>query len=124
MIQTGQRLLAQQKYTEAQHALQAARTLYPGDAVANHLLQQANQGVESARNTPAAKTVPPEAKKAPEPPAATDARALYQKHMAAGQQHLQANQFAAAAVQFEAALRVVPGDPAATQLLQRARKGK
>lgn len=138
-IQGGVRLANQKKFPEALQTLQAAKALYPNDPQVNQLLAQTAQAWDAAKKAdvpPPPKQEPPkqappkqiEPKKAPgEDPAkkkAADDRVQYQAHIARGQQLLTQRQFPQAAQQFEAALRLIPGDPAATAFLQQARTAK
>ena len=48
----------------------------------------------------------------------------FNNRLAEGQKHLQARRFAEAVREFEAALRIMPGNQTATDLLNQAKKGK
>jgi tetratricopeptide (TPR) repeat protein/TolB-like protein len=128
-IKAGQAHLNQKRYAEAIQAFQAAKSLYPADPQANQLLTQTNQAWDAAKKAaappPPKKDLPKEPpKKAAEDPAkkkAAEDRVQYLGLITKGQQHMQLRQFPEAAQQFEAALRIVPGDPTATKLLQQAR---
>lgn len=130
-VQNGMRLAGQKQYPAAIQSYQAAKSLYPNDPQVNQLIAQTAQAWEASKKAVAPPPPPPPPPKKVNAPAedpakkkAAEDRAKYQEFMARGQQLLAQRQFAPAAQQFEAALRMVPGDPAATQLLQQARTAK
>ena len=135
VVKAGQQFLAQKKFAEALQAFQAAKTLYPTDPLANQLIGQATQAWEASKKAEAPKQpevkVPPPKLGPPVVPNADDLAkkkaadaARFQKHLADGQQAMTARRFPDAIREFEAALRLVPGDAMATQLLQKAKTAK
>ena len=95
------------------------------------MLLQTTQAWDAAKKVvdpPVGKKDPPKIDPPKTNPAADDAakkkaaedRAQYQAIMTKGQQLFAQRQFPEAAQQFEAALKLIPGDPTATKLLQQA----
>ncbi len=132
-------------YAEAVKQFSAAKMLMPADPETNRLLTQTVQEWEKAKQTPIPNPmvkpepikpmvkpqpdpVKPMVKPQPDPakpmPPGKGVIAQYKLHLFEGNKQLMAKNFPAAIASFEAALRLVPDDPAAKALLDQAKKGK
>ena len=97
----GQTALNNKKYTEAVTALKTALQINPNDASAQQLMQQAQQALQG-----------------------NESQASYQKALTAGQKALTAKQYASAITAYNTALKLMPNDPQATELLQQAQQAQ
>jgi tetratricopeptide (TPR) repeat protein len=109
LLKKGRDALAAKRYDDAVQALAAANQLLPDDAAARDLLRQA----EKARTDAKAAATDKEQKQR---------KADYDLAMSAGKDALQKKNYPAAVNSYTEALRLMPGDKDATDLLKSAEK--
>jgi tetratricopeptide (TPR) repeat protein len=112
------------------HFTEALR-LQPGDADAAAQLRQAEKAQQDARAARQAEALrqqgarmPPPAPRPGPPALPAAAQAEFNMHLADGKRFAAARRFADAIKEYEAALKLSPGNPEATAALERARAGK
>ncbi len=111
-LQAGQQALAAKRYDDAVKAFGDAGRLLPGDATAANLLNQARAAADAARAAQDAEG----RKRAAE----QQRQAEFNRLLAQGQAASAAKRHADAVKAYQAALKIRPGDPGATQALQQA----
>jgi tetratricopeptide (TPR) repeat protein len=120
----GRAALGTRRYDEAVWAFTEALKLQPNDPAATQGVREATQAREASRPSPQPSPPKPPAPQPPAPPPPPAAQAEFNKHMAEGKRFATAHRFADAVKEYEAALKLWPGNPEATDALKRAREGK
>jgi tetratricopeptide (TPR) repeat protein len=115
----GRQAMTTKKYDQAVAAFRAAASLKPGDVEIQKLLTEAELARDQALAAARKEKEPVVPKKDPD---AERKMALYTAAMKAAQSAFDAKQYDDAIAKAQEALRVKPGDTAATQLLTAARK--
>jgi hypothetical protein len=104
LVVAGKAHLQAKRWPQAQTSLRQAVNLFPGNVVAKQLLAQADAGVASMKTPPI-------------DPKLTKQKADYDLAMSAGRDAVKKNNLPGAQNSFKEALRIVPGDKAATEAL-------